>query len=275
MKDFFGIRNALYITTSFLALLYGYTQADVNQVMGWSCSGPKNTTILDRKYQTPLETLLDSLAKQAPLQNGFYQNDVGNHDKRLYGLVQCRGDISARNCKSCILNATSASVGKGCASNNDVMIWLRWCFLRYSNKSFYGTWDGTGIAEAKETTPFEDPGVVSQGVELMNELSVTTPRRASMFETRMIDLGPKSGKRYGMAQCTRDMDVEGCARCLKTQLATFRTTIGNKRGWEIYGSTCSLWYHDYQFYFNSTSVPGSSEGQTSFRVFVITLQYSI
>ncbi|TYG99890.1 hypothetical protein ES288_A10G232500v1 [Gossypium darwinii] len=31
---------------------------------------------------------------------------------------------------------------------------------------------------------------------------------------------------------------------------TFRATIGNKRGWEVYGSSCSIWCHDYQFYSN-------------------------
>ncbi|CAN1165890.1 Cysteine-rich repeat secretory protein 55 [Linum perenne] len=230
--------------------------------MGWSCSGPKNTT-LDSEYQAHFDTLMTSLTEHAPLHNGFYQNDVGKHDKRIYGLAQCRGDISATNCKSCIRKATSTSVDIGCVASNDVMIWLRWCFLRYSNRSFFGKWDGTGIAEAKETTPFEDPEVVSRGVELMNGLSVTTPRRSSMFETRMIDLGPRSGKRYGMAQCTGDMDLEGCMECLAMQLATFRTTIGNKRGWEIYGSSCSLWYHDYHFYFNSTSsVFVSNQGRT-------------
>ncbi|KAF2303621.1 hypothetical protein GH714_020202 [Hevea brasiliensis] len=56
-------------------------------------------------------------------------------------------------------------------------------------------------------TNFEDSNVVSKGLNFMNELAATAPEPPLMFQTAVLDVGP-SGK---------------------------RTTIGNKRGWEIYG----------------------------------------
>ncbi|PPD78963.1 hypothetical protein GOBAR_DD24110 [Gossypium barbadense] len=61
----------------------------------------------------------------------------------------------------------------------------------------------------------------------------------SMFHAAMLD-ARQFGKRYGMAQCTRDISRTDCNNCLYTQLMTFRTIIGNKRGWEVYGSSCSM-----------------------------------
>lgn len=62
-----------------------------------------------------------------------------------------------------------------------------------------------------------------------------------------------------MAQCTRDINRQDCRRCLDDQLVSFGATIGNKRRWEIYGPNCFMWYNDYQFYANvSTLQSGES-----------------
>ena len=68
----------------------------------------------------------------------------------------------------------------------------------------------------------------------------------------------KKREEVGMAQCNGDMSRDECGKCLDSQLVYFRTTIGNKRWWETYGSGCFMWYHDYQFYFNFTT---ASEGE--------------
>nr|TKR99014.1 hypothetical protein D5086_0000194030 [Populus alba] len=81
-----------------------------------------------------------------------------------------------------------------------------------------------------------------------------------MFYTAVLDVG-QSGKRYGMAQCTRDLSKSDCGKCLDFQLATYLNIVGNKRNWDIHGSSCSMWYYDYQFYFNY-STPAAKGGST-------------
>ncbi|CAL1397712.1 unnamed protein product [Linum trigynum] len=273
MAEFIWIKKALFLTTSFLALLCGYgTQADVNQVTGWSCSGPKNAT-LDAESQANLDTLLKSLADKAPKNNGFSQTHAGKADRRLYGLAQCRGDVSAADCRHCLRNATWTSSAQ-CGARREGIVWLRWCLLRYSDAIFFGTWDRAGIAKVNQTTPLEDPNVVPRGVDLMNGLAGTAPRHVSMFDTNAVDVGPLE-RRFGMAQCTRDVDPAGCRECLVAQLETFRARIGNRRGWEIYGSSCSLWYHDYRFYFDSvtTNQGGRRYSANWFRTVVIVMAF--
>ena len=106
-------------------------------------------------------------------------------------------------------------------------------------------------------TDLDDPYSVSKGLTFMDGLAYTTPYQPHMFQKAVLDVG-KRGKRYGMAQCNGDMSRDECGKCLDSQLVYFRTTIGNKRWWETYGSSCFMWYHDYQFYFNFTT---ASEGE--------------
>lgn len=88
-----------------------------------------------------------------------------------------------------------------------------------------------------------------------------------LFQTAVMDVG-QSGKRYGMAQCTRDISSIDYGKCLDAQLVTLRTIIGSKRGWEIYGSSCFMWYHDFQFYSNISITASEFCGCVSFFFFL-------
>uniref|UniRef100_A0A7N2LXC4 Gnk2-homologous domain-containing protein n=1 Tax=Quercus lobata TaxID=97700 RepID=A0A7N2LXC4_QUELO len=70
-------------------------------------------------------------------------------------------------------------------------------------------------------TDYDDLAVISNGLSFMSGLASTAPKQPLMFQTAVMDVG-QSGK---------------------------RTIIGSKRGWEIYGSSCFMWYHD------SSSIP--------------------
>ncbi|XP_059639531.1 uncharacterized protein LOC132281886 [Cornus florida] len=74
-----------------------------------------------------------------------------------------------------------------------------------------------------------------------------------MFQTSVLEVG-KSGKSYGMAQCTRDLSIFECGKCLNTSLVNSEDNIKSNREWEIFQKGCSMWYHDYQFYNISTTV---------------------
>ncbi|KAG6695122.1 hypothetical protein I3842_09G080300 [Carya illinoinensis] len=209
----------------------------------------------ENAFQTNLENLLDTLVVKVPVSNGFYKTETGKKSDKLYGLVQCRGDMSAADCANCTKNAAAAAL-KECPKSKQVCAWFTWCFLRYSNQSFFGIMDETSVA-ITNNTDFDDPSVVSKGIYFMGGLASTAPNQPHMFQKAVLDVG-QSGKRYGMAQCTLDINRADCGKCLDSQLALFRTIIGNKRGWETYGSSCFMWYHDYLFYFNIS--PPASEG---------------
>ncbi|CAK7350913.1 unnamed protein product [Dovyalis caffra] len=227
--------------------------ADTNENFGSQCSDPDNATD-NSEYQANLNDLLNSLAANGPIRNGFYTTTAGKGADKIFGLTQCRGDISATDCASCIKNATMV---QGCSESKRAKLWFNWCFLRYSNRSFFGEWDQSGMA-AYNDTKFEDPKVVSEGLNFTKALASTTPNQPLMFLTAVLDVG-QNGKRYGVAQCTRDLSRSYCGKCLDFQLVTYKNSIGSKRSWDTYGSSCSMRYHDYQFYFNiSTPAKGGS-----------------
>ncbi|GMN49764.1 hypothetical protein TIFTF001_018912 [Ficus carica] len=231
-----------------------FCYADTNEQSPLQCSEADDSA-KDTTFQTNLRSLLDSLLANGPLEKGFYKTKVGKKSERVFGLVQCRGDVSANDCANCTRSAVKACLDQ-CPKSKKVLVWSRWCFLRYSDYDFFGVMDKTSFSLSNDTD-FDDPNVVSKALDFMSGLAFTVQKQPLLFQTGVLD-GGSSGKRYGMVQCTRDISSTDCGKCLQSQLSDFRTTIGNKRGWEVYGTSCFMWYHDDQFYFNiSTS---TSEG---------------
>ena len=140
---------------------------DTNRETGSLCDKADNNPVNEDAFQTNLKTLLDSLASNIVDSHGFYQTIVGKKPNRLYGTILCRGDISANNCSNCVLNSTRVP-SNDCSKSRDVTIWFRWCFLRYSNESFFEDMQGTATAITNETD-IDDPSLVSQGLSFCVE----------------------------------------------------------------------------------------------------------
>lgn len=243
----------------------GFCLADTNMQTGSKCS-EAYYSINEDTFQNNLRSLLDSLASNVVDHHGFYQTIVGKKANKIYGTILCRGDISANNCSNCTLDSTRVALNE-CPNSRDVSIWFRWCLLRYSNESFFGVMESTAVAITNDTD-FDDPSVVSEGLPFMNGLAASAPDEAFMFQIAVLNVN-QSGKRYGMVQCTRDINRMDCRNCLDAQLLNFRTVVGNKRRWEIYGSNCFMCYNDYQFYFNvSTLLSAASRASACTRLII-------
>ncbi|MED6212323.1 hypothetical protein PIB30_082236 [Stylosanthes scabra] len=232
-----------------LVLPNGFCIADRNLQRGSECSAADHS-VMEAEFETNLGSLLDSLASNVVDHQGFYQASVGKKGNKVYGAVLCRGDISANNCSNCISESVKFA-SHGCPKSREVLVWFTWCFLRYSNESFFGAMESTAAAITNDTD-FDDPGLVSAGLDVMSSLAVSAPEQPYMFETYMFMALNKT--RYGMAQCTRDISRVDCRSCLESQVTSFRNVIGNKRRWEIYGHNCFMWYNDYQFYSNVSTL---------------------
>ncbi|KAF8409474.1 hypothetical protein HHK36_005550 [Tetracentron sinense] len=230
----------------------GKNYADINVGAGWECSVAENFTA-GNPFKTNRDNLLTSLASNGP-GTGFYKATSSRNSNKLYGLIQCRGDISAIDCANCTKEATQVAL-HDCPNSKMVQVWFKWCTLKYSNEKFFGTWDKSSVA-ITNGTDFEDPAVVSQGLVFMGRLASTAPYQPLMFQKAILEVGDK-GKRYGMVQCRRDLSRSDCEKCLDQELVTFGTTIESIRRWEIYGTSCNLLYDDYQFFFGNISMTAS------------------
>ncbi|XP_050214758.1 cysteine-rich repeat secretory protein 38-like [Mercurialis annua] len=237
----------LILLSTLLVLFSSSSCSDTNHILVLECSADIKAN-LTNDYQINFNNLLDSLATNAPFNNGFYKAEFGKNSDKIYGVTQCRADLSTENCAACIRIAT---LHRGCYTDSTrVSIWYKWCFLRYSNERFFGKWGPSAMAITNHTN-FEDPNMLSKTLNFMNDLVSTAPEQPLMFQTNVLDVG-KYGKRYALAQCTRDLSRKECRKCFDYKLVIFRSTIGNKKQWHIFGYGCSMWYGDSQFYFNYT-----------------------
>jgi hypothetical protein len=250
MKPFYFV---MLCVISFFVLVFhnGFfcLASDTNAEIASSCGKSNN----EDTFETNKKTLLDSLASNVVEHHGFYQTIVGTKSNRVYGTILCRGDISANNCSVCALNSTRVAVASNgtCPKSRDVTIWFRWCFLRYSNDNFFGQMEETAVGTANDTD-IDDPSLVSQGIPFMSGVAAAASVNSFMFHTQVLNFN-QSEKRYGMAQCTRDISRKDCRRCLDGQLDLARNEYQNRKRWETYGYNCFMWYNDYQFYFNNGS----------------------
>ncbi|KAA8543560.1 hypothetical protein F0562_021694 [Nyssa sinensis] len=83
----------------------------------------KNTNIsINSPISANIDRLLPQLISGAAL-NGFVVTSYGKPENQVYGLAQCRGDVSSsKDCLSCILDAAS-EILKRCPELADARIW--------------------------------------------------------------------------------------------------------------------------------------------------------
>ncbi|CAA2985962.1 Hypothetical predicted protein [Olea europaea subsp. europaea] len=224
---------------------------------GSMCTAGKDNSTWNNAVQHNLNSVFNALELNVNLHNGFYTDTAGEKSDKIFGLIQCRGDVSASNCANCTRESFKLAA-EHCDRSKSATIWQKWCFLQYSNQSFFGVWEKSAMA-TYDDTDVDDPFVASKGLAMMGTLVSGTPKEPLMFAVSELDVG-RSGKRYGMAQCTRDLSRSDCGKCLDYLLTSFGTTTGHKREWEAYGLGCSMWYSNYRFYFNFSTPKNAGLG---------------
>uniref|UniRef100_A0A7N0UJI3 Gnk2-homologous domain-containing protein n=1 Tax=Kalanchoe fedtschenkoi TaxID=63787 RepID=A0A7N0UJI3_KALFE len=199
------------------------------------------------------------LEEQGPRNNGFYKAEVGKWPDKLYGVVQCRGDVSAQDCAACVRDIRQNLTY--CRNSKDVAHWFTWCFLRYSPQKFFGQWEGVTVGMQYENATADKPAVISKGMNLMSQVTFEAPNQPFMFKTGSAGVGHNE-TRYGLAQCNRDLSKSSCGKCL-TSIAEFHNRwIGNRSSYTTASYGCLMSYNRYKFYFNY-SLPANGAAPTS------------
>lgn len=119
---------------------FGYvTYVDGVSHTSSGCLRTDQNSTMNTVYKENLRTLLDSLAKNVPLQNRFFNTSVGNGSDKVYGLAWCRGDISPSSCSDCLKNTTTTSL-RDCPESKELTTWRISCSISFSNESLSGMW---------------------------------------------------------------------------------------------------------------------------------------
>ncbi|KAG8635263.1 hypothetical protein MANES_16G014800v8 [Manihot esculenta] len=204
-------------------------------------------------YQQNLNSLLAFLSSNATQGKDFYYTTAGEDPSdTAYGLFLCRGDIVPLKgvCQECVSAAAKAIV-QDCPKKKASIIWYDECMLRYSNESFF--------SQVEEDPSYAkwNPGPPVNESERLTELATTTMRDVA---TRAAN--DRSGKRFGteqvnftssqtlytLVQCTQDLSVADCSKCLREAIGALPYCCYGRRGGRIIFPSCNARYELYPFY---------------------------
>ncbi|XP_026377859.1 putative receptor-like protein kinase At4g00960 [Papaver somniferum] len=225
--NLFARKFIIRILFLFIILLHGlHVQA---QEVLLNCDANTHYTS-GSEYETNLKKfLLPSLVSNGSI-NGFFNTSVvTNANNTVYGLVQCRGDISKDACKTC-LNESTAVVIQKCSKHIDVDIRLETCLLSYSNTRFFGLVDKSKIGWSWIPENVTDP-------VLFNHQPV---------------------------ECTRDLSRDSCTSFLQDMISRIPVHLNGLRGGHIYTQSCFLRYYDHLFYELAPPPPPSGPSPSDF-----------
>uniref|UniRef100_A0A0A0KN45 non-specific serine/threonine protein kinase n=1 Tax=Cucumis sativus TaxID=3659 RepID=A0A0A0KN45_CUCSA len=173
----------------------------------------------------------------------------------MYGAVLCRGDINSDNCHSCVSTA-SKELSVRCSLRVNGTIWYDECMLRYSDKNFLGTVEMSPrflMGDSGNQTSPDDRDI--DGPDLLSQMASEAAGLEMMFKANKLD---NRGTRYGLVQCTRDLNSNQCDTCLTALLEEIKLVYKGRVGWRILSQSCSITYEQYLFYQLPDSPPGSS-----------------
>ncbi|CAI9756575.1 unnamed protein product [Fraxinus pennsylvanica] len=68
---------------------------------GSICTAKTDNSTWTKAVQINLNNVFNALELNVNLHNGFYTAMAGERSDRIYGLIQCRGDVSTSNFANC------------------------------------------------------------------------------------------------------------------------------------------------------------------------------
>ncbi|OVA11173.1 Protein kinase domain [Macleaya cordata] len=238
----------LLLSSLFLFLLQNPIQAQIDVFISCPADSHSSNYTSGSQFETNLKThLLPSLISNGSL-NGFFNTSYGNNPDSVYGLVECRGDISMDECNSC-LNTSSVKIIEKCPNGKDATIRLEFCLLRYSNLRFFSEVDTSRPLLLLNTRNISGDLVVykRQLGELMEDLSSRAILKPSKFETGSVRFND-FGNIFGMVQCTQDLSSTACSSCLHAMINQIPNCCSDKRGGRALCKSCFIRFEENLFY---------------------------
>ena len=145
-------------------------------------------------YQSNLKSLLSSFSSNANIEF-FFTNSGPNTSDPVYGLFDCRGDVTGQVCQDCVEAGVKELTSK-CSREKVAIIWYDECVLHYSNWSFFSTVDERLMFGLLNTQNVTDQDKFNQllnasMIELLIELAKETsevPIGIKKFGTKEVNI---------------------------------------------------------------------------------------
>jgi hypothetical protein len=211
-----------------------------------------NTTFTaNSTYQSNLDLVLSSLSSKATPVTGFSNASAGE----VSGLFLCRGDVNTPVCQDCVAYAAKEILER-CLLQKGAIIWYDECLLRYSNFSIFSTinYDPGQKLPNPQSIQEADRERFSR---LMDSTLISLATRASdsvtgkKFATKEVEFNSSlaaSQTLYSLVQCTPDLSVYDCYKCLRVTIGTLPSCCDGRQGGRVLLPSCNIRFEVYPFY---------------------------
>ena len=192
-------------------------------------------------YKSNLESLFQYL-KPLPstTTRGYYKIGSWGIDgsDAVYGLVQCRGDVSQLDCASCFNRSVEEALFR-CQGRREAAILFDLCILRYNSTRFFGTINVGEMKISYISNKSSEPDLFEQH---LGEVLILTIGLASQDNSRFA-IGIKNFSDttviYGQAECTRDLSNQNCLQCLGF---LFQNHMPGRLAGQVHAASCTMRY---------------------------------
>uniref|UniRef100_A0A0C9S6I8 TSA: Wollemia nobilis Ref_Wollemi_Transcript_14780_2565 transcribed RNA sequence n=1 Tax=Wollemia nobilis TaxID=56998 RepID=A0A0C9S6I8_9CONI len=211
-------------------------------------------------YSTNLNHVMDSLLSNVK-QIGYNTSSYGQPPNKVYGLLQCFGNISADNCLSCSRQAKSLLLTI-CGNGIGGMLWMDYCFLRYENHSFISKLETQGNYLTNINEVSDNPQAFEETTTgLVSNLSSQASDPANKGFAAGSAKSTAATRVYCLVQCWRDISPKDCRSCLAKGFQNLENCCSKKEGAHAMLRSCTIRFETYAFFGEITEAP-SPQGST-------------
>eukprot|EP00253_Pinus_taeda_P008902 PITA_08902 len=227
----------------------------ISEVRSYTCNNA-STYADGSTFSSNLNRVMGNLVKNT-LQTGFNTSSYGQSPNRIYGLLQCTGNISKQDCSICSQQAND-SVLQLCANDVGGRVWMDNCFVRYENFNFISQVEADGplLENVNDINTGSLKSFRATALNLLTNLSYKAYKSANKGFAEGSAAYSSIGTVYGLVQCWRDLSITDCKSCLQTAINGVYDCCSMKQGAQALFGSCTARYEIYPFFDGSTG--GSS-----------------
>ncbi|KAH9288585.1 hypothetical protein KI387_032702 [Taxus chinensis] len=157
--------------------------------------------------------VFSSLAKNISL-TSFATASNGQGASAVYGLAQCRNDLSLNDCSECHRESQNQIVTY-CRDNTGARMIFDGCFLRYENHTFFDQAVDLGVSNVCRSEDSNSPRIFNNTVQKLLENINSEAVKNEGFATGKMSANGLPTPLYGLAMCRKTLSTNSCAVCLQ------------------------------------------------------------
>ncbi|XXG44139.1 hypothetical protein AAC387_Pa01g4014 [Persea americana] len=184
-------------------------------------------------FQEYVASLFNTLVAQSS-STRFFKSSSGSGQNSLWGLFQCRGDLSNSDCNSCISRIPQLSTSL-CGDALAARIQLSGCYALYQISTFpqiAGTQMLYKVCSRSESDFEEKRNTAFSSVE------TGIAGGSGFYATNYASV-------YAIAQCEGDLSAGDCGVCVKEAVRRAQVECGKSVAGQVYLSRCYLSFSYY------------------------------